>query len=163
MKNHLAYKTLRKELTQGTLNKYSVKQFCKATGMSRGMFYNSYTGLTDLFCKTIQFEIKTHFREYGDCRSDQLIFAFLREIGDNRLYYTNMYRLTKKKNNTHICNQINRTLFTEMQKHLFNSDCSNKHIQSMTNILFTYVTNWIDHKCEAHVLDVYTDVAIILP
>ena len=148
MRKLTTYEILREELTRG---------------MSRGVFYNTYTGLTDLFCKSIQAEIKTHFREYGDCQSNKLIFAFLRQIGNDRLFYTNIYRLTRKKHTTHICDQINRTLFTEMQKHLFNSDYSNKHIKSMTNILLAHITNWIDHGCDAHVLDVYTDVAIILP
>ena len=118
---------------------------------------------TDLFCKSIQAEIRNHFREYGDCQSNQLVFAFLRQIGNDRLFYTNIYRLTRKKHTNHICTQINRTLFTEMQKHLFNSDYSNKHIKSMTNVLLAHITNWIDHGCDAQVLDVYTDVEIILP
>ena len=163
MRKLTTYEILREELTRGIITKYSVTQFCKATGMSRGVFYNTYTGLTDLFCKSIQAEIKTHFREYGVCQSNKLIFAFLRQIGNDRLFYTNIYHLTRKKHTTHICDQINRTLFTEMQKHLFNSDYSNKHIKSMTNILLAHITNWIDHGCDAHVLDVYTDVAIILP
>ena len=163
MRKHTTYEILREELTRGIITKYSVTQFCKATGMSRGVFYNTYTGLTDLFCKSIQAEIRNHFREYGDCQSNQLVFAFLRQIGNDRLFYTNIYRLTRKKHTNHICTQINRTLFTEMQKHLFNSDYSNKHIKSMTNVLLAHITNWIDHGCDAQVLDVYTDVEIILP
>lgn len=157
------YAVLRKELTQGTISNYSVTQLCKATGMSRSVFYKTYTGLPDLFCEIIQKEIKTHFREYGDCQFNKLIFTFLRQIGNDRLFYTNICRLTRRKHTTHICRQINRTLFIEMQKYLFNSDYSNKHIKSMTNILLAHITNWIDHGCDAQVLDVYTDVEIILP
>lgn len=163
MKRLTTYEILRQELSQGIINKYSVTQFCKATGMSRSVFYNTYTGLTDLFCKSIQARIKTHFREYGNCQSQQLIYAFLTEIDKNRFFYTNIYRLTRKSNTRHICDQINDTLFIEMQKHLFDSDCSNKHIQSMTNILLTHITNWVDHGCKKHLIDVYSDVKIILP
>ena len=49
MRKLTTYEILREELTRGIITKYSVTQFCKATGMSRGVFYNTYTGLTDLF------------------------------------------------------------------------------------------------------------------
>lgn len=159
----LAHTVLRRELTKIAVEKYSVTQYCNAVHMSRGTFYSIYTGMADLFCNTLQFEIKTHFSEYYNCDLRKLLFAFIREIGDYRIYYTNIYRITYKKKGIHICNQLNRTFFKEMQKHMLNSDYSNKRIKSLTNMIFSRIKDWVAHNCSERVLDVYTDLACLLP
>ena len=159
----LAHTILRRELTKNSMEKYSVTQYCNAAGMGRGTFYNTYTGIADLFCNTLQFEIKTHFNDYYDCTPRKLIYAFIREIGNYRIYYTNIYRITSRKKNIHICSHLNRTLFKEMQKHLLNSDYSNKRIKSVTNMIFSRIKDWVAHNCTDRVLDVYTDLAVLLP
>lgn len=163
MEQLLAHTTLRRKLAHSVMHKYSVTQYCQDAGMGRGRFYTLYTGLSDLFCNTLQFEIRKHFNEYQDCDSRQLIYALIREIGDYRIYYFNLYHLSSKRNETHICHQLNKTLFKEMQRHLFNSDFSNKRIKSVTNIIFTRIKDWIAHSCNERVLDVYTDLSILLP
>lgn len=164
MKIRLARTILREELAQNSINKYSVKQYCQASGVGRASFYSTYNGMLDLFCNTLQFEIRKHFQNYSDCNSRKLVYALLKEIGDHRIYYTNIYHLTNKNTSkVHICHQINHAFFTEMQKHLQNSNCSNKQIQSMTNIIFSRVVSWVAHNCKEKVLDVYVDLEYVLP
>lgn len=154
---------LKEELARKTLRSYSVTQYCKAIGIGRGSFYNSYNNLSDLFCNILQFEIRKHFQYYGDCDSKKLVYTLLKQIGDYRIYYTNMYYLTREKARIHICHQVNKVFFTEMQKHLSNSELSNKHIQSITNIIISRVMEWLAHNCKDKVVDVYNDLLYVLP
>lgn len=155
------YNTLREELAHRLLTNYSVTQYCKAVGMGRGSFYNLYAGLTDLYYNSIEYELQQHFKEYRASSAKQLVYAFLREIGNNRLYYTNLYRLSKK--DRHICEKIRYTLFKQMQNHLIESDCSNKYIRSMSYIIFSHVSNWLAHQCSQHVKEIYNEIEIVLP
>ncbi|EEJ71197.1 hypothetical protein [Lactobacillus ultunensis] len=157
------HNVLRKELAHKLLNNYSVTKFCKAAGIGRGSFYNLYAGLGDLYFNSIEQDLKLHFREYRASNLKQLVYAFLREIGNNRVYYTNLYHLSKKDEDKHICEKIRQTLFKEMQNHLIESNFSNKHIRSMSYVIFSHVSNWLAHKCSQHVNDIYNEIVIVLP
>lgn len=164
MKSRLTHTILREELAKKKITSYSVTQFCKAIGMGRANFYNTYKNLSDLFCNTLQFELHKHFRNYRDLNARQLVYALIKEIGNERIYYSNIYYLTNKGTyKKHICHQINHTFFTEMQNHLQNSNYSITRIKSITNIIFSRLISWVSHSCDDNVLDVYKDLEVVLP
>lgn len=55
--------TLKKDLSQGTVYKYSVQRFCEAANICRGTFYRNFKNLNDLFSQVLQFEINSCFNE----------------------------------------------------------------------------------------------------
>lgn len=162
----MAHTVLRRELTKGATDKYSVTQYCNTAGIGRGTFYSTYTSMNDLLCSTLQFEINRIFTDYHGRNLRQLLFAFIREIGDYRIYYSNIYRVVKKRKrkqtDVHICEKLNRTIFKGMQRHLINSDISNKKIKNLTKMLLVRIVDWVSHSCEEKVIDVYDDLTILI-
>lgn len=158
MNNKLAYMTLRKELANVEITKYSVTQYCKAIGMGRGSFYSKYSGMADLFCSVLQFEIVLHFREYQDYELKKLVYALVNEIYQRRTYYLNIYNLVSKSNNPHICEHIRKAFFIELQTFLLDSDYSNKRIRSISNMSISHLISWVSHGCKESVMNIYTDL-----
>lgn len=145
MNRNIAIRILKEELATTLLKTYSVTQFCDALGITRSVFYSRYSSMPDLFSDAIQHEIHQHFLDYRDYDTEQIIYAYLKQIDRTRLFYINVYHLASKNASRHICQDISNAFFKEMQTHLFNSDYSNNHIKGFTSVLFSHVTDWLAH------------------
>lgn len=163
MNTIVAIQVLKEELTTTLLKTYSVTQFCKALGITRGVFYGKYPDMSAFFSDAVQHEIRKHFLDYREYDTEQIIYAFFKHIDQTRLFYTNIYHLASKNPSHHICQEISNTFFKEMQSHLFNSEYSNNHIKGFTSVLFSHVTDWLVHGNNKNALDIYNEVRFMLP
>ena len=140
MNNNRLHLTLRKDLAKRTVKKYSVTQYCKTLGIGRSAFYNQYD-------------------EYQDCSLKQLVYGFLKEIYDLRVYYNNIYHLSIKNNcKRHICQEIKNKFFKELQQYLIKSDYSNKKILSISSVTIYRVKDWVSHGCKESILQIYSEI-----
>lgn len=160
-----ANQILKQELTCPLIKNYTITQFCEALGITRNTFYTRYSCLAELFSDTIKYDIRKHFMDYQDYDIGQIIFAFLKNIDRNRLFYINIYHLTIKKSSAskHICQEISDTFFIEVRDHLFNSTYSNIHIKSFTAVLYSHITDWLIHGDNKNAIDIYNEVRFMLP
>lgn len=159
MNNNRLHLTLRKDLAKRTVKKYSVTQYCKTLGIGRSAFYNQYDGMPGLICHILKHEIALHFREYQDCSLKQLVYGFLKEIYDLRVYYNNIYHLSIKNNcKRHICKEIKNKFFKELQQYLIKSDYSNKKILSISSVTIYRVKDWVSHGCKESILQIYSEI-----
>lgn len=159
-----ATQILKQELTCPLINTYSITQFCKAFGVTRSVFYSKYSCLTDLFSDAIRYDIRKHFIDYRDYDISPIIFAFLKHIDQDRLFYANIYHLTIKNNGSHhICQEIRDAFFIEMRNQLFNSDYSNIYIKGVTSVLYSHVAAWLTHCDDKNAVDIYNEVRFMLP
>ena len=163
MNRNIAIRILKEELATTLLKTYSVTQFCDALGITRSVFYSRYSSMPDLFSDAIQHEIHQHFLDYRDYDTEQIIYAYIKQIDRTRLFYINVYHLASKNVSRHICQDISNAFFKEMQTHLFNSDYSNNHIKGFTSVLFSHVTDWLAHGHKKNALDIYNEVRFMLP
>jgi hypothetical protein len=145
---------LKKDLSQGTVYKYSVQRFCEAANICRGTFYRNFKNLNDLFSQVLQFEINSCFNNPQSSTLHKKAHNLLIEIETNATYYRNVHSLASSQIRT----QVDQALFREMQKLLFNSNLSNKHIQSISSLILIRILDWIAHDYQDNVITVYTDV-----
>lgn len=116
-------------------------------------------------CFLMRFNMRfiSTFLDYRDYDTEQIIYAYLKQIDRTRLFYINVYHLASKNASRHICQDISNAFFKEMQTHLFNSDYSNNHIKGFTSVLFSHVTDWLAHGHKKNALDIYNEVRFMLP
>ena len=101
MNRNIAIRILKEELATTLLKTYSVTQFCDALGITRSVFYSRYSSMPDLFSDAIQHEIHQHFLDYRDYDTEQIIYAYLKQIDRTRLFYINVYHLASKNASRH--------------------------------------------------------------
>lgn len=155
-KTHIQFfeQALKSDLSQRAFYKYSAQRFCTAANISRGTFYRRFKNLNDLFGQVLQFEISSCFGKPQSSNLHKAAHNLLTEIKTNATYYRNIHYLASSQIRT----QISQALFCEMQKLLFNSDLSNKHIQSISDLILIRILDWIAHDYEDNVITVYSDV-----
>lgn len=145
---------LKRDLSQGNICRYSIQRFCTAANISRGTFYRHFKNLNDLFGQILQFEINTCFDNPQSSNLYKAAHNLLTEIETNATYYRNVHSLASSQIRT----QVDQALFREMQRLLFNSNLSNKHIQSISSLILIRILDWIAHDYQDNVITVYTDV-----
>ena len=84
---------LKKDLSQGTVYKYSVQRFCEAANICRGTFYRNFKNLNDLFSQVLQLEINSCFNNPQSSTLHKKAHNLLIEIETNATYYRNVHSL----------------------------------------------------------------------
>lgn len=149
---------LKREFSQRTIDKYSIRDFCLAAKISRGTFYRNFKNFDDLFCQILQFEIDYYFTRLQSSNLRKTIHRLLLQIEAAAIYYRNIHHFASSRIRT----QLNHALFVAIQKLLFNSELSNKHIQSISGLIFIRILDWVSHDYQDNLINVYTDIECIV-
>lgn len=122
------------------LNKISVTDICKETGLNRTTFYANYTDIYDLADKIRQ-EIEDTFNKALMKKEDRNAITFFRLIYENQIMFQTYFKLDYDKE--HIGTYLN----SDKIKEGFQGDLLPYHIAFFQNGLNAIIKMWLESGC----------------
>lgn len=104
---------LKREFSQRTIDKYSIRDFCLAAKISRGTFYRNFKNFDDLFCQILQFEIDYYFTRLQSSNLRKTIHRLLLQIEAAAIYYRNIHHFASSRIRT----QLNHALLLQSKNY----------------------------------------------
>lgn len=133
------------ECLQNTdINKISVSDICKKTGLNRSTFYANFTDIYDLANKTmekLENDFNALFPEYGTFSGHSGAIKMFTHIKENQLLYKTYFKLRYDSRHQTLSHQ------KELALSYFDSKYINYHIEFFKNGLNAIIKLWLDNGC----------------
>ncbi len=132
-------------LLKKSINKISVTDICKETGLNRTTFYASYTDVYDLANK-IRHSIENYFSQIFSDEQTRTALNFFKVIYDNQIMFKAYFKLAYE---TEFYNPKQPTSFYRGVdiKNLFKQEYIDYHITFFQAGLNAMIKKWLDNDC----------------
>ncbi len=128
------------------INKISVTDICKETGLNRTTFYANYIDIYDLADKIRQ-NIERYFGEMFSNKQDRNVVNFFRVIYNNQIMF-NVYFKLVYDNEFHTAEKFNNFYINENIKKYFKHEYTKYHIAFFQAGLNALIKMWLDNGCK---------------
>lgn len=128
------------------INKISVTDICKETGLNRTTFYANYIDIYDLADKIRQ-NIERYFSEMFSDKQDRNVVNFFKFIHDNQIMF-NVYFKLVYDNEFHTAEKFNNFYINENVKNHFKQEYTKYHIAFFQAGLNALIKMWLDNGCK---------------
>lgn len=156
-----AEKILKQCLSNQIVHKYTVLEFCQAANINRGVFYQYYRNINDLFLSVMTIEIRRTLRSNKNESLGKMFYRMLVKIRENKFFYLNM--LTIAKDLREFYQVINKELAHAIELYMRPRGAfSVRKIQLVSNGVYAIVLNWILNECKNDIRDIYQCIYLLL-
>lgn len=123
-----------------SINKISVTDICKETGLNRTTFYANYTDIYDLANK-IRGNIEKYFNDIFSKQENRTVLNFFQVIYDNRIMFKVYFKLP--------CNTEQENIFyiNKHEEKFFKREYVKYHTVFFKNGLNAMLKLWLDNDC----------------
>lgn len=152
---------LMNKLSNRTVEKYTVVEFCKEANIDRTFFYQRYKNICDLFASIMALQLRRTIRSQDEERLNNIFFRLLQKIKANKIFLFNIILISKDARCYY--EVLRKEIATGIENYLRRHGAfSVRQVELVADGIYAIIFNWVLQECKYDIKDIYQSIDLLL-